>query len=181
MVTHGSALSAYYFNSLLTLALFLVVLGLGQGAVVLTGGLDLSVPYTISFTGVVLAAICNGHNAPASWAIPLALAIGIGVGLINGLGIVLIGIPSIVMTLAIGGVMQGAGLLYTGGMPTGSAPPICDGSTTHIFSASRRQYGFCLFSRSAQPYCCIARPSAATYWPWETVCGSRASRARESI
>ena len=124
VVTHGNALSAYYFNSLLTLALFLAVLGLGQGAVVLTGGLDLSVPYTISFTGVVLAAICNGHDAPASWAIPLALAIGIGVGLINGLGIVLIGIPSIVMTLAIGGVMQGAGLLYTGGMPTGSAPPM---------------------------------------------------------
>ena len=124
VVTHGSALSVYYFNSVLTLALFLAVLGLGQGAVVLTGGLDLSVPYTISFTGVLLAAICNGHDAPASWAIPLALAIGVGVGLINGLGIVLVGIPPIVMTLAAGGVMQGAGLLYTGGMPTGSAPPV---------------------------------------------------------
>ena len=124
VVTHGGALSAHYLNSVLTLALFLVVLGLGQGAVVLTGGLDLSVPYTVSFTGVMLAAICNGHDAPASWAIPLALAIGIGVGLINGLGIVLMGIPAIVMTLAIGGVMQGAGLIYTGGMPTGSAPPV---------------------------------------------------------
>ena len=124
VVTHGGALSAHYLNSVLTLALFLVVLGLGQGAVVLTGGLDLSVPYTVSFTGVMLAAICNGHDAPASWAIPLALAIGFGVGLINGLGIVLMGIPAIVMTLAIGGVMQGAGLIYTGGMPTGSAPPV---------------------------------------------------------
>ena len=124
VVTHGGALSAHYLNSVLTLALFLVVLGLGQGAVVLTGGLDLSVPYTVSFTGVMLAAICNGHDAPTSWAIPLALAIGIGVGLINGLGIVLMGIPAIVMTLAIGGVMQGAGLIYTGGMPTGSAPPV---------------------------------------------------------
>ena len=123
-VTHGGALSTHYFNSVLTLTLFLAVLGLGQGAVVITGGLDLSVPYTIAFTGVVLAAICNGHDAPAFWAIPLALAIGIGVGLINGLGIVLIGIPPIVMTLAIGGVMQGAGLIYTGGMPTGSAPPL---------------------------------------------------------
>jgi ribose transport system permease protein len=124
VVTHGGALSAHYFNSVFTLALFLAVLGLGQGAVVLTGGLDLSVPYTIAFTGVLLAAICNGHDPPAFWAIPLALAIGIGVGLINGLGIVLIGIPAIVMTLAIGGVMQGAGLIYTGGMPTGSAPPV---------------------------------------------------------
>jgi ribose transport system permease protein len=123
VITQGGALSAYYFNSVLTLASFLAVLGLGQGAVVLTGGLDLSVPYTISFTGVMLAAICNGHNGPALWAIPLALFTGVLVGLINGIGVVFIGIPSIVMTLAVGGVMQGAGLLYTGGMPTGSAPP----------------------------------------------------------
>ena len=77
VITQGGALSAYYFNSVFTLALFLAVLGLGQGAVVLTGGLDLSVPYTISFTGVMLAALCNGHDAPALWAIPLALFAGI--------------------------------------------------------------------------------------------------------
>jgi ribose transport system permease protein len=123
VITQGGALSAYYLNSVFTLALFLAVLGLGQGAVVLTGGLDLSVPYTISFTGVMLAALCNGHDAPALWAIPLALFAGILVGLINGIGIVVMGVPSIVMTLAVGGIMQGAGLLYTGGMPTGAAPP----------------------------------------------------------
>ena len=100
---------------------------------VLTGGLDLCVP-SISFTGVVLAAICNGHNAPASWAIPLALAIQNGVGLINGLG-GLIRNPSIVMTLAIGGVMQGAGLLYTGGACRPAQPRrCCDRSATaHCF------------------------------------------------
>lgn len=124
VVTGGGAISGHYFNSLLTLSLFLAVLGLGQGAVVLTGGLDLSVAHTIAFTGVLLAAICNGHDSPASWAIPLALAIGIGVGLVNGLGIILFGIAPIVMTLATGSFMQGVGLLYTGGMPTGSAPPL---------------------------------------------------------
>ena len=123
-VTHGGALSSHYFNSLLTLALFLAVLGLGQGAVVMTGGLDLSVPHTIAICGVLLAAICNGHDAPAAWGIPLVLAIGVGVGLVNGLGITLFGIAPIVMTLAIGSFMQGVGLLYTGGMPTGSAPSV---------------------------------------------------------
>ena len=120
----GSAWSTHYFNSLFTLALFFAVLGLGQGAVVMTGGLDLSVPHTIAFTGVMLAALSNGMDGPAYWAIPLVLAVGIGVGIANGLGIVLFGMPAIVVTLATNGVMQGLGLLYTGGIPTGRSPPV---------------------------------------------------------
>jgi ribose transport system permease protein len=120
----GSAWSTHYFNSLFTLALFFAVLGLGQGAVVMTGGLDLSVPHTMAFTGVMLAALCNGLDAPAYWAIPLVLGVGIAVGIANGLGIVLFGMPAIVVTLATNGIMQGLGLLYTGGIPTGRSPPV---------------------------------------------------------
>ncbi|MDA0229623.1 MAG: ABC transporter permease [Proteobacteria bacterium] len=120
----GSAWSTHYFNSLFTLALFFAVLGLGQGAVVMTGGLDLSVPHTMAFTGVMLAALSNGMDGPAYWAIPVVLAVGIGIGIVNGLGIVLFGMPAIVVTLATNGVMQGLGLLYTGGIPTGRSPPV---------------------------------------------------------
>ena len=122
-VIGGESVSVHYLNSLLTLGLFLAVLGLGQGAVVLTGGLDLSVPHTLAFTGVVLAAVCNGMDGPAYWAVPMVLAIGIGVGLFNGIGVVLFGLPAIVVTLATNGIMQGAGLLFTGGIPTGRSPP----------------------------------------------------------
>jgi ribose transport system permease protein len=123
-IISGSAWSTHYFNSLFTLALFFAVLGLGQGAVVMTGGLDLSVPHTMAFTGVMLAALCNGLDAPAYWAIPLVLGVGIAVGIANGLGIVLFGMPAIVVTLATNGIMQGLGLLYTGGIPTGRSPPV---------------------------------------------------------
>ena len=120
----GSAWGTHYFNSLFTLALFFAVLGLGQGAVVMTGGLDLSVPHTMAFTGVMLAALSNGLDAPAYWAIPLVLGVGITIGIVNGLGIVLFGMPAIVVTLATNGIMQGLGLLYTGGIPTGRSPPV---------------------------------------------------------
>ncbi len=122
-VIGGESWSAHYFNSLLTLALFYTVLALGQGAVVLTGGLDLSVPHTLAFSGVVLAAVANGAEGPAYWAIPMVLGIGMAVGFVNGLGIVLFGMPSIVVTLATNGIMQGLALLYTGGIPTGKSPP----------------------------------------------------------
>ncbi len=117
-----SAFSTAYFNSLLMLALFTSVLAIGQGAVVLTGGLDLSVPHTLAFAGVFLAAVSNGADGPAYWAIPAVLGFGMLVGLANGLGIVVFGMPAIVVTLATNGIMQGLGLLYTGGIPTGRSP-----------------------------------------------------------
>lgn len=158
----GTSQSTHYFNSILTLSLFLVVLGLGQGAVMLTGGLDLSVPHTIAFTGVVLAALSFGSDASALWAIPLVLLIGAGIGIANGIGIVAFGIPPLVMTLAMNGIIQGAGLLYTGGMPTGSAPP----SLSWLYSA--RYLGF-----SPAAYFLILFAIAATLLLHRTVFGRR--------
>ena len=74
---YGSGLSSVsYVNSLMVLASFLAVLGLGQGAVVISGGLDLSIPWTVTFTGVLLTGITSANPAAIAWAIPFVLAIG---------------------------------------------------------------------------------------------------------
>jgi ribose transport system permease protein len=116
-------LSGNYLDSLLVLASFLAVLSLGQGAVILTGGLDLSLPWTIGLCGILLAGIVQGQPWVAAWAIPLVLAVGAAVGLLNGLGIVLFGLPPIVVTLAMNGILQGVAMVYSGGTPSGFAPP----------------------------------------------------------
>jgi ribose transport system permease protein len=55
-LTLGHALTNWsYFNSLIVLSSFLAVLALGQGSVILTGGLDLSLPWTIGLCGILLA------------------------------------------------------------------------------------------------------------------------------
>jgi len=59
----------------------------------------------------------------ALWAIPLGLALGTGLGALNGAGIVLLGLPPIVMTLAMNGILQGAALVYSNGTPDGFASP----------------------------------------------------------
>jgi ribose transport system permease protein len=112
-----------YFNSLLVLSSFLAILSLGQGSVILTGGLDLSLPWTIGLCGILLAGIVNGDNTKAIWAIPLVLLVGAVIGLVNGAGIVFLGLPPIVMTLAANGVLQGIAMVYSGGTPAGFAPP----------------------------------------------------------
>jgi ribose transport system permease protein len=123
LVTYGSGLSALgYINSLMVLTSFLAILGLGQGAVVISGGLDLSIPWTIAFIGVLLTGITSHNPELTAWAIPIVLSVGLFTGVINGLGIVVFGLPAFVMTLAMNGILQTAALVYSNATPVGLAP-----------------------------------------------------------
>lgn len=119
----GVLATANFYSSLLTLTLFLAILGLGQGAVILTGGLDLSVPWMITLSGVLLTGLTRGVDVAAWWAVPLVLGAGLVTGLFNGLGVVVLGLPPIVVTLAANGLLQGITLIYCNGSPQGWAPP----------------------------------------------------------
>ncbi|MDQ2803441.1 MAG: ABC transporter permease [Pseudomonadota bacterium] len=118
-----SGLGWGYADSLLVLASFLVVLALGQGTVILSGGLDLSLPWTIGLCGILLAGLAQGRTEAVTWVVPLTLAVGALIGCCNGIGVVLFGLPPIVMTLAMNGVLQGIALIYSNGTPAGFAPP----------------------------------------------------------
>ena len=115
--------SLKYYNSLVVLGAFLAILALGQGAVILSGGLDLSVPWTIGFCGILAAGMIQGSNEATIWAVPLALGVGALIGFANGLGVGSLGLPPIVVTLAMNGVLQGAALLYSNGTPAGFTSP----------------------------------------------------------
>lgn len=114
--------SANFYSSLLTLTLFLAILGLGQGAVILTGGLDLSMPWLITLSGVLLTGLTHGLNEAAVWAVPIVLCVGLLVGVFNGVGVVMLGLPPIVVTLAANGLLQGLTLIYCNGSPQGWSP-----------------------------------------------------------
>lgn len=112
-----------YFNSLLVLSCFLAILALGQGSVILTGGLDLSVPWTIGLSGILLTGLSAGQNEAMIWVLPAVILLGAVVGLANGLGVVGLGLPPIVITLATNGILQGIALVYSNGTPAGFAAP----------------------------------------------------------
>lgn len=119
-----AALNPGYWNSLLVLSSFLAVLALGQGTVILTGGLDLSVPWTIGISGIVLAGMVNGSDGALVYALPTVLLMATAIGFVNGVGIVYLGISPIVMTLAMNGILQGLALLYSQGTPAGFSSPL---------------------------------------------------------
>ena len=108
----GNVVSVQYLNSLFLLTSLLAVLGLGQGVVILTGGLDLSVPWAITLSAIVLSGLASLSDQSVIWAIPAVLLIGLLIGAFNGAGVVVLGLPPIVVTLAANGIVQGAALVY---------------------------------------------------------------------
>lgn len=99
------------------------IMALGMTAVVLTGGIDLSVGSVVALVSV-LAAGAQGHGVLA--VIAAGLAAGAAVGLLNGLGVVYAGIQPFVMTLGTMAVVRGLAFLYSGGVSTPVAIEMLD-------------------------------------------------------
>jgi ribose transport system permease protein len=90
-----------------TTFLFAAVLGLiaaGQTLVMLTGGVDLSVATTAT-TGAFLISRFGTHGSVQ--AIVIALAVGLGIGLVNGIGIALFRVNALIMTLGVSTITLG--------------------------------------------------------------------------
>ena len=107
-------------NSGLTLA----VAGLGQTLVVLTGGIDLSVGPMVSLTNSLASSVTDQDSPRSSmWvAGALALLVGAGGGLINGLLVAYGRLQPIIVTLATASVWGGIAL-YLRPEPGGFIPP----------------------------------------------------------
>jgi ribose transport system permease protein len=115
-------------RSILVVASFVGLVAAGQTFVVLIGGIDLSVPWVLNAGAILMVTTSLGSNARALPALALTLGMGALVGAVNGAGIALLGIPAVVMTLAMDGVMQGLTLGLSGGMTCANcgayAPPV---------------------------------------------------------
>lgn len=96
-----------------------VLVSVGQGLVVLSGGIDLSVGAVAGLATVVLSlgAVLPGG---AGGAVVAAVVAGLVVGLINGLGVTA-GINPLLMTFALAGVIQGVALLLQT-LPSAATP-----------------------------------------------------------
>ncbi|MBM7045576.1 ABC transporter permease [Rhizobium lusitanum] len=135
-----------YWNSLLVLSTFLAILALGQGSVILTGGLDLSVPWMIGLSGVMLAGVVQGSDAALIYAVPIVLVMAALFGFLNGFGVVVLGLSPILVTLAMNGILQGVALLYSNGTPSGFASSgLRWFMTGHLLGVSPVIYALILF------------------------------------
>lgn len=112
--------------SLLIVAAFTGIVAIGQTLVIIGGGIDLSVPWTLNCAATLTTALARGHDDQLAWIVPLILVGGALVGTLNGAGIALLRVPPIIMTLSMNIVLQGLLFIATSGFPP---PPTPDSIT----------------------------------------------------
>lgn len=111
LATQGVAtlLSPAYLIQQLQTGSFLGLVAAGMMMVILIGHIDLSVAWTLSAAAMTATAV----GGPL--AVPAGLAVGLGVGLLNGVGVAYLRVPSMIFTLGVNAALRGVMVAHTGG------------------------------------------------------------------
>ncbi len=111
LFTQGSAplLQPQYLLQQLQVGSFLGIVAAGLMLVILLGHIDLSVPWTLTAAAMMATAV----GGP--WAIPAGISVGLLVGIVNGIGVAYLRVPSMIFTLGVNAVMRGLMVAHTGG------------------------------------------------------------------
>jgi len=130
-------LSPDYLLQQLQVASFLGVIATGVMLVVLLGHIDLSIPWVVTLGGMMSTAAAGHQGLAGSLAIPFAVACGLGIGIVNGIGVAYLRVPSMIFTLATNAIAQGLMIVHTSGFaPEDHATP-----TMHLLAVERSILG----------------------------------------
>ena len=108
-----------------------LLLGMGQTFVIITGGIDLSVGFVMGFAAVICAKfmfILQAAGLPPSASVPLAclicLVIGLIPGLVNGLIVARLKVPAFLATFGMYGIAYGVSEIISDSTPISGLPPV---------------------------------------------------------
>ena len=119
-------LSANYLLLQAQIATFLGVIASGAMIVILIGHIDLSIPWVVTIGGMMSTAAAGWWgDTGILFAIPFGVLCGALVGVVNGVGVAFLRIPSMIFTLGTNAVCQGLMVIHTGGFaPQDFATPL---------------------------------------------------------
>ncbi|MFK7603571.1 ABC transporter permease [Deinococcus sp. SM5_A1] len=108
----------------LILAAFVGIAAIGQTLAILIGQIDLSIPWTITASAIVMGNVYNATGSSLT-ALLAAAGIGLAVGLLNGVGVALFRVNALIWTISVNLLVQGATLIYTNtSAPSATIPPV---------------------------------------------------------
>lgn len=90
----------------------LAVASMGEGLVMMVGGLDVSIPAVIGVVAVTLVALTGGSSPNVPLALLVVFAMAAGVGLVNGVLISMLQLNPLLVTLSVNTVLTGGVLFY---------------------------------------------------------------------
>lgn len=118
-----ASVNSVSLSAVLPFAAFLGIAALGESLVVLSGGIDLSVPAVVTMVGIALLEVSRGNDSDLVKAVVIALVLATAVGMLNGLLVAKVRLTPLVATLAVGSLVTGATLWYRGGLQAESTVP----------------------------------------------------------
>ncbi len=118
----------------LSFATFTIIVGLGQMLVISAGpgNVDLSIPATITLTGVVAMKVMDTETSRLLLGIGAAFAAAFAVGVFNYILIRLLRIPPIIATLSSSFLILSTAISYGRGIRIKPPPPLADFATARI-------------------------------------------------
>ncbi len=102
-----AALGGFALRSIAPYGAILGIAALGQMLVIMTGGIDLSTPGTMSLAAVIMVGVGSHAGEGVGMAVIVALAVAALIGLVNGLMIGGLGLNALIVTLAVGQLVAG--------------------------------------------------------------------------
>jgi ribose transport system permease protein len=130
-------LSPEYLLQQLQVASFLGIIASGLMLVILLGQIDLSIPWVVTIGGMMSTAVSGWGQMGTALAIPIGIACGLCAGLVNGVGVAYLRVPSMIFTLSTNVLAQGLMIVHT----SGYAPQDRATATMHLISVGRSLFG----------------------------------------
>lgn len=117
-------LSPYYLAQQMQNGAFLGIVAAGAMMVILLGQIDLSVPWTMTAAATISTAVVGANPAAGISELGLLAGLGVGalVGLVNGFGVAVMRIPSMIWTLATNNILLGLLVYFSGFYALASQP-----------------------------------------------------------
>ncbi len=119
-------------SSMLPFAAILAITAVGMTIVIQQRGLDMSLPGMMTIAGLLFAQI-GFSTGSTLLAVPLTLAIALGIGIVNGLLVAKLNITPIVTTLATNAILMGAVRAVSGGSPMSAPAELAEFSHSKLF------------------------------------------------
>jgi len=113
----GSFFSKATLSTLTPFVGVMIIASLGQAVVIGAGGIDLSIPSTMTFVGVVVLKASESKNDRLIGAVVLALVLCAVIGVVNGLLVERLRLNPFVATLAMGQIVAGMARFVRGPVP----------------------------------------------------------------
>lgn len=140
LLAEPDSLSRGSLDGMLPFAAVLAIIALGQTLVVQQGGIDLSVPGTVSLAVILVTHFPNGDNGRLLPAIGLTLLAGLAAGLLNGLVVSRLGMSAIVTSLGTNALLYAVVLGVSGGSPTSTTSAMHTIATGQFLGLSHSVY-----------------------------------------